>query len=70
MTTLPPPSLSRILARKIIEQVGSSGQPPEEGLHHFSVGLESYLRVMRLNSMSLSFEICWVTSNHQPFRLA
>ncbi len=46
MTTLPPPSLSRILARKIIEQVGSSGQPPEEGLHHFSVGLESYLRVI------------------------
>lgn len=40
------PSPSRALARRIIEHVGGSGQPPEEGLHHFSVGLEPYLNTI------------------------
>ncbi len=46
MITTTTPSLSRTLARRIIEHLGSSGQPPEEGLHHFSVGLEPYLDVI------------------------
>lgn len=39
-------SLSRNLARRIIEQVGSSGQPSEEGLQYFSVGLEPFLNAI------------------------
>ncbi len=34
------------LARQIIERVGSSGQPPEEGLNYFSVGLDPYLSII------------------------
>lgn len=40
-------SLDRGLARRIIESVGSSGTPPEAGLHHFTVGLGPYLNAIR-----------------------
>jgi hypothetical protein len=33
-------------ARRIIEVVGSSGQPPEWGLHRFTAGLDDYLDVL------------------------
>lgn len=52
MTTQTAPTLSRTLARRIIEQVGSSGQPPEEGLHYFSVGLEHYLHAIESEYVS------------------
>lgn len=39
-------NLSQKLARRIIERVGSTGQPPEEGLQYFSVGLEKYIDVI------------------------
>lgn len=39
--------LERQVARYIIEQVGSAGQPPEYGFHYFSVGLERYLDAIR-----------------------
>lgn len=38
--------LSPYVARLIIEQVGSSGTPPEYGVHLFSVGLDTYLSVI------------------------
>lgn len=38
--------LTRRQARRVIEVVGSSGQPPEWGFQFFSVGLEPYLRVI------------------------
>lgn len=38
--------LTRRQARQIIEQLGSSGQPPEFGVNHFSVGLDPYLDVI------------------------
>ena len=33
-------------ARSIIQQLGSSGQPPEFGVQYFSVGLDDYLNVI------------------------
>ena len=33
-------------AKRIIEQLGSSGQPPEYGVQYFSAGLDPYLRVI------------------------
>lgn len=38
--------LTQRLARKIIEVVGSSGQPPEWGFQYFSAGLAPYLNVI------------------------
>ena len=35
-----------VVARRIIEQVASSGQPPEYGLQYFTSGLEPYLSVL------------------------
>ncbi|MGD8269564.1 MAG: DUF2791 family P-loop domain-containing protein [Desulfobacterales bacterium] len=40
-TSLPPE-----LARHIIQRVGESGQPPEQGITHLNVGNESYLRIL------------------------
>lgn len=38
--------LTRRQARKVIEVVGSAGQPPEWGFQFFSAGLEPYLKVL------------------------
>jgi hypothetical protein len=38
--------LSKELARKIIETVGSSGIPPEHGFQYFTYGLEEYLNAI------------------------
>jgi hypothetical protein len=38
--------LDRRNARKIIDQIGGSGQPPSYGIEFFSVGLEEYLSVI------------------------
>lgn len=38
--------LDQSTARRIIEQVGGTGQPPQYGLQFFSVGLEKYLSVI------------------------
>ena len=38
--------LDRRLARRIIDQLGGSGQPPEYGVEHFSAGLDPYLKVI------------------------
>lgn len=38
--------LTRRQARKVIEVVGSSGQPPEWGFQFFSAGLDPYLKVL------------------------
>jgi hypothetical protein len=35
------------LARRIIDNLGSAGQPPEYGVQHFTVGLDPYLDVIR-----------------------
>ena len=40
-TSLPPE-----LARHIIQRVGESGQPPEQGITHLNVGIDSYLRIL------------------------
>jgi hypothetical protein len=37
----------RQLARRIIEQLGSSGQPPEFGVQYFSAGIDPYLSVIK-----------------------
>jgi hypothetical protein len=34
------------LARHIIQRVGESGQPPEQGITHLNVGNDSYLRIL------------------------
>lgn len=34
------------LARKIVQQLGSSGQPPEVGVQYFTVGIEPYISVI------------------------
>ena len=39
-------------ARRIIERVGGSGQPPEYGSHLFTVGLEPYLTVIEKEYLS------------------
>ncbi len=39
-------------ARQIIEVVGSSGQPPEWGLHLFTAGLDDYLGVLEVDYLS------------------
>jgi hypothetical protein len=39
--------IDKVLARQVIESVGSSGTPPETGLKYFSVGLEPYLNAIR-----------------------
>ena len=38
--------LDQRTARRIIEQLGGSGQPPEFGVQYFSVGLDPYLDVI------------------------
>lgn len=38
--------LDSVSARRIIQELGSSGQPPESGLQHFTVGLDKYLSVI------------------------
>ncbi len=38
--------LTRRQARKVIEVVGSAGQPPEWGFQFFSAGLDPYLKVL------------------------
>ena len=40
------------VARRIIERVGGSGQPPEYGSHLFTVGLEPYLKVIEEEYLS------------------
>lgn len=40
------------VARRIIERVGGSGQPPEYGSHLFTVGLEPYLTVIEKEYLS------------------
>jgi hypothetical protein len=39
--------IDKVLARQVIESVGSSGTPPETGVSHFSVGLDPYLNAIR-----------------------
>jgi hypothetical protein len=39
-------SLQPELARHIIQRVGESGQPPEQGITHLNVGNDSYLRIL------------------------
>ena len=39
-------SLQQELARHIIQRVGESGQPPEQGITHLNVGNDSYLRIL------------------------
>ncbi|PDW00581.1 BREX system ATP-binding domain-containing protein [Candidatus Chloroploca asiatica] len=39
-------NLSPLLALRIIQALGGPGTPPEEGLQHFSVGLDPYLNVL------------------------
>jgi hypothetical protein len=41
-----------VSARRIIEVVGSSGQPPEWGLHLFTAGLDDHLRVLETDYLS------------------
>jgi hypothetical protein len=38
--------VDRQLARAIVNKLGSTGTPPEFGIEHFTVGLESYLKVL------------------------
>src|SRR5438552_16764462 len=38
--------LDALIARRIIEKVGSAGTPPEFGYQHFSSGLDPYLSVI------------------------
>ncbi len=38
--------LSPLVARRIIETVGSTGTPPEWGFQHFTAGIEPYLEVL------------------------
>jgi len=45
-------TLSKDVAREIIERVGSSGQPPEYGFQFFTVGLDSCLHVMEEEYLS------------------
>lgn len=40
-------SPDRLAARQIINDLGSSGQPPEFGVQYFTVGLDPYLSVIR-----------------------
>ena len=39
-------SLQPELARHIIQRVGESGQPPEQGITYLNVGNDSYLRIL------------------------
>jgi len=39
-------TLTKIVAREIIERVGSSGQPPEYGVSFFTAGFDSYLKTI------------------------
>ena len=39
-------SLSPELARHILQRVGESGQPPEQGISHLNVGNHSYLDII------------------------
>lgn len=39
--------IDKVLARHVIESVGSSGTPPEVGVRYFSVGLDPYLNAIR-----------------------
>lgn len=39
-------ALSPELARHILQRVGESGQPPEQGIAHLNVGNDSYLRIL------------------------
>src|SRR5204863_5649818 len=38
--------LSPQRAKRIIQQLGGSGQPPDYGVQYFSVGLDDYLNVI------------------------
>jgi hypothetical protein len=40
------PTLTPALARRIIQALGSSGTPPEEGAHFYTVGLDRYLQAL------------------------
>ncbi|MBI4703452.1 MAG: DUF2791 family P-loop domain-containing protein [Deltaproteobacteria bacterium] len=39
-------TISPELARHILQRVGESGQPPEQGIAHLNVGNDSYLRIL------------------------
>ncbi len=41
-----PSPLTPLLARRVVETVGSTGTPPEWGFQHFSAGLDAVLRVL------------------------
>jgi len=45
-------NIESITARRIIEVVGSSGQPPEWGLNYFTSGLDDYLSVLEKDYFS------------------
>ena len=38
--------INLVVARRVIEQVGSSGVPPAYGFHHFTAGLDPYMTVI------------------------
>jgi hypothetical protein len=44
--------LTQLIARRIIDRVGGSGQPPEYGIEYFSAGLDPYLDVIDAEYLS------------------
>ncbi len=44
--------LNLVIARRIIEAVGSSGTPPEFGFQYFTAGLDVYLNVIENEYLS------------------
>lgn len=49
---MPNPDIDPKLARRIIDNLGGSGQPPEFGVQHFTVGLDPYLDVIKEEYLS------------------
>ncbi len=42
----PPEELTQRVARKILDQMGENGKPPELGISHVNVGNDSYLKIV------------------------